>query len=229
MSEKFDPRKRFDERAADYDSDIETVIPGYISLHETSYYILKSYLGSKAKILIGGAGTGYESILYSEPNPEWSVTGFDLSVEMIKRANTKIKNKGLEERVTIHNCIISDIAETDFDAAVSVLVMHFIEDKKAYLENIYRRLKPGGVLLLADITGKKDTDHFNQFLEIWKNFQKDKRKDKEKIEDNFKNIRENLYIIPDKEMISVLESAGFYSIRNYYRNLLIYSYLAEKT
>jgi len=229
MNQTFDPQKRFDERAAEYDSDIETILPAYKSLHETTYYLLKSYLNEKAKIVVAGAGTGNESILFASGNPGWLVKGFDLSREMINRANIKISEKGLEKRVKIICGNIKDIDEYDFDAAISLLVMHFIEDKKSYIENICKRLKTGGIFIVADITGEKDTNEFDQFLSVLKIFQSAKGRDKEKIDDTYRNIRENLFIISEKELIGILKKSGFSKIRNYYRNLLVQSFIAQKT
>ncbi len=92
MNDTYDPEKRFDERAAVYDDEIENIIPGYRSLHDLSLSYLKSSLPKNANLLICGSGTGKEAIEYALENPRWSIVGFDIAENMAKKQFQKYNN-----------------------------------------------------------------------------------------------------------------------------------------
>lgn len=228
MDNNYDPEERFDKRAADYDKDIPAIIPGYDSLHETTLFILKNAVGAEAKILVAGAGTGNESILFATYFPGWTFYGFDISSEMISRAEKKIREYDLGARISIIRGSVDYIIESGFDAALSLLVMHFVKDKAGFVKSIYKKLKPGGVFLTADIAGKPGSGEFSTMMNALKDYQLEKRKDPEKVEETLRHISNDLHIISETETAVLLSEAGFINVFCYYRNLIVNSWYAEK-
>ncbi len=229
MSEKFDPIRRFNERAVFYDRDVGKIIPGYGALHDTALHLLNFLLPPQARVLVVGAGTGNEAINYASHNPGWRITGLDIAEEMVKIAKHKVAKLWLQHRIKLVHGAVGDLFQESFDAATSLLVMHFIEikDKNDFLNEIWLRLKPGARFILADITGDKNSDEFKTLLYAFESFQLEGR-DKEEVRKRIKYIKEALPIITHEETIQLLENTGFRKIRLFSKSLLINGYIATK-
>lgn len=230
MSNTFDPEKRFNERSIEYDYDIETIIPGYGILHEDVEHLLINLLPSNSEILIAGFGTGYEAINYAINNPSWKITGFDIAKEMLNVANEKIKELNLKNRIYLVHGKANQIENKLFDAATSLLVMHFIpkNEKEKYLNEISMRLKTGAKFIFADITGDPNSLGFQTFLNAWKSFQYRNRKNKEGIEETFKHVNENLHIISYDDTVSLLKESGFEDVQLFFKSLVFCGFTATK-
>lgn len=229
MTETYDPETRFNERAKVYDDEIANIIPGYMTLHDLSHNILKSSLPKDSSVLIGGSGTGKEAVEYALENPRWKIVGFDIALEMINKATTKIEQNGLQDRIELVHGGINDVTQEGFDAATLLLVAHFIpkNDKEEFLREIYNRLKPGGRLIIADVCDDNKEERFEEFLSVWKSFQLQTREE-EDVEEMFKHVRADLNNITVEETISLLERTGFKNINHFWKSLLINGFTAEK-
>ena len=80
------------------------------------------------------------------------VLATDLSDEMVEAAGTELKEL---QNITVQkvDCENTAFPSEKFDTVVMVNVVHFIENPEKSLQESYRILKAGGVLLLADYTG----------------------------------------------------------------------------
>ena len=230
MPEPYDPVRRFNDRALVYDSDVVNVIPGYAELHGESARILMDAIGPKAHILVCGSGTGYEAISYALQNPGWTVTGFDPAKNMVDVAREKASVEGVSGRVHFIHGTAEDLPLEEFDAATSILVKHFIayEDKPSFLKNISKRLKPGGLFITADITGKRGEEELEQNLKEWELFQMKRRDDKEEIVKSIERVRIDLPILTQEETVSLLEKAGLTNVRLFWHRMMIRGFVAEK-
>lgn len=229
MAEQYDAEKRFNERARIYDDEIERIIPGYRALHDISHHILKSSLPKDAYVLVGGSGTGKESIGYALENPGWKITGFDIAEEMIKTASSKIEQNELSHRIELVHGGISDILQEGFDGATSLLVAHFIpkKEKEEFYKEIALRLKTGAKFIIADVCDDKDSGKYEEFVSAWESFQLQTR-DKKEVDEMFSHVRENLNYITVEETIRLLESTGFRNIHHFWKSLLINGFIMEK-
>jgi tRNA (cmo5U34)-methyltransferase len=168
----FDVKQMFGgERAPDYDDGIRKRIPGYDVLHATSRAVLESCLPARARLLVVGAGTGQELVGCARAQPSWTFVGVDPSTDMLDIAKRRILAADVADRVSLHVGTTSDLPpEPRFDAATALLVMHFLprdEEKQAFLEAVACRLDPGGVLVLADMTGQPGTPAFERLFAAW--------------------------------------------------------------
>ena len=224
----YDTVKRFNERAEKYDSDIETIIPGYSTLHQLITYILKNRLSKRARILIAGTGTSREAITLASGNKGWNIVAFDSAEEMINVSAKKIKKQKLGKQIRLIHGKINNVEDENFDASTSILVMHFIKNKKSFLSEIYNKLKPGGSFILVDITGNKKSVEFNELLTYWVDFQKENRTDRENIPQTVKHIKNDLRIISEKRTYALLKDAGFRNTRHFFKSFLINGFITEK-
>lgn len=145
---------RFEGTAAiEYDDRITKLVPGYHILHEATASLLAAHYPQKASILVVGAGTGSEIITLSRINPHWEFVAVDLSQDMLDIASVRFHDEGISHRVSCFCGELSELRRVKFDAAICLLVMHFVQglaEKKEFLREITLRLKQQGILFIAD-------------------------------------------------------------------------------
>jgi len=112
----------------EYDDTAPKIIPAYNSIYVLTQHLLRDRLHKEAKILVAGAGTGKEIIDCSLDNPHWCFAGFDPAEAMLSFAIKKVAAASLEDKISLIHGLIDNVIEKDFDAATSILVMHFLPD-----------------------------------------------------------------------------------------------------
>jgi len=100
------------------------------------------------QILEVGIGTGLNLPLYPA---HCSVTGIDLSEEMLEKAEEKILELGLQN-VTLKamDATVMDFRDNGFDGAVATYTISAVPDPVAVLGEMRRVVKPGGNLVLLN-------------------------------------------------------------------------------
>lgn len=216
---------------SEYDDSIPIRIPAFHSIYELTQHLLRERLHKEAKILVVGAGTGKEIIDWAQNNPHWSFTGFDPAKPMLSIARKKVAAASLENKISLVLGHIDDVVEKDFDAATSILVMHFLPDdgtKLIFLKAIADKLKPGTPLILVDLEGKIDSDEFNTLNAAWKNQQVFIRGENDGVEEEFAMRENEVHFIPQERIESLLKEAGFIKIHKFFKAYLFGGYVAIK-
>jgi SAM-dependent methyltransferase len=87
------------------------------------------------------------------------VTGIDLSDEYIDAANRLTQLLNMQERVKFHaaSALVLPFDDNTFDGAWSIQMNMNIEDKPAWLNEVYRVLKPGARTVFYEVCGSKNT------------------------------------------------------------------------
>ncbi|HVY55251.1 MAG TPA: class I SAM-dependent methyltransferase [Thermodesulfobacteriota bacterium] len=229
MQDKFDPVKRFNERASIYDRDIVRIIPGYEALHSNTLHLLETALGEDAFLLVAGVGTGNETVAAVLRNRRWRVTGFDVAENMIKTAEAKIEKHGLGSRVELIHGALDEVLQESFDAATALLVMHFIPyaDKHEFLKGINLRLKPGGLFVTADFTCDRESYEYGTFERAWEEYMLATTEKKE-VDERIWHTRHDLDILSHQETLDHLRRAGFTNTRLFWKSLIFSAYVSEK-
>lgn len=118
------------------------------------------------KILDVATGTGDFAIECAKLNPK-SVIGIDISEGMMKYGREKLKKLGLQDLITLEQGNAETVAFPDnsFDAIVVGFGVRNFQDLKAGLSNLYRMLKPGGMLLVLEFSYPRNPliKHFYNF------------------------------------------------------------------
>lgn len=99
------------------------------------------------KILDDGCGDGALTYLIAQDGAD--MTGLDLSPDAINIAKQKIKRKKLNINFLCGNSFNLPFSENYFDAVISLEVIEHIIEPADFLKEIYRVLKPGGVVVLS--------------------------------------------------------------------------------
>ena len=129
----------------------------FLRIRDFSYIIELLVLreGKKYSLLDLGCGPGWTSIMLSKLGI--SVTGVDISKDMIDIAKSRAKKEGVKI-----NFVISDIEkisfENRFDRVLSYDALHHCPDELEVLKNAFRALKPGGRILLVEPNKKHAYD-----------------------------------------------------------------------
>lgn len=215
----------------EYDDIAQKIIPAYHSIYELTHHLLRDKLDKEARILVAGAGTGKEIIDCSQNNPQWSFTGFDPAEPMLSIAREKVESASLEGRISLVSGLIDDVVEKDFDAATSILVMHFLPDdgtKLKFLTDIGDRLRSGAVFILVDLEGEVGSDEYNSLNAAWKNQQFFKRGDNDTVTKEFAMREKEVQFIPQERIESLLKESGFIKIYKFFKAYTFGGYVAQK-
>jgi len=113
----------------------------------------QALIKSGDSVLDVGCGTGEVTLLAKTRAKQGTVYGIDPAPEMIAVARKKAAHKGLEIDFRVGVIEALPFSDSSLDVVTSSLMMHHLpEDLKAGgLAEIYRVLKPGGRLLIADL------------------------------------------------------------------------------
>lgn len=82
------------------------------------------------------------------------IDGINIVEQQLRWARKYIQGNGLGDRIRVSVASAMDIPFTNesFDVVFSLEAAHCFIDKRRFLEEAHRVLRPGGTLLLADIT-----------------------------------------------------------------------------
>jgi tRNA (cmo5U34)-methyltransferase len=215
--------KSYNDQAQAYDDFIRKLVPDYEVFHE----LLTKHLGQVASVFDVGCGTGNTSLRLLENNPDIKLTCLDTSAQMLESAKSKLGDQHVFTESPIENYEPSD----NFDAVVSVMVMHNIQtisDRLKTYQKIAGALSSGGTYLAVDIF-QGETDQLQKvYMAQWRDFM-------------LKNLPENevdgkwikLHKEKDKplkllEQIRLLQEAGFSTVDVVHKRLQFAMLIAQK-
>jgi tRNA (cmo5U34)-methyltransferase len=214
-----------------YDGKIRYLVPGYETIFTVILALLHQKLSEQANLLIVGAGGGSELSVFGRGS-QWQFTGVDPSTEMLSSASTKVETLGLSERVCLILGTLDDVPATPlFNAATSILVMHFLQDngsKLSFLKSIHQRLERGSPLFLVDLGGERGSEQFAQILSAWKFHAISTGAPVEFIEEQLEKVIPHFAVIPENRVVELLNEAGFIEVMPFYKALMFSGWMATK-
>jgi arsenite methyltransferase len=125
------------------------------------------------RILDAGCGPGfYVAETLERVGPEGSVAGVDASAAMLGVAAKRCEG---HDNVSFHEGDVTalPVGDADFDRALSVQVLEYVEDIPAALGELLRVLRPGGRVLIWDVDWatvswhSRDPARMERFLAAW--------------------------------------------------------------
>lgn len=122
------------------------------------------------KVLDIGSGAGFDSILAAQMvGPEGKVTGVDMTPEMRAKASSNASLVGLPNTEFIDGLAEGlPLGDSSVDVVISNGVINLCPDKLEVYREIYRVLKPGGRLQIADVVVQKPVpDDAVADIDLW--------------------------------------------------------------
>lgn len=156
--------------------------------------LLQSDIKDSDTILDFGCGTATLTIMTKKAAPKATLYGVDVDPNVLKIAQNKVKNSGYEIFLKAYDGISLPYKSETFDKVLSSLVLHHLtkSQKVTVLKEIYRTLKVGGELHIADFGKARNIFMRGMFLII-------------QLFDGFTNTSDNIKgLLPE-----IMREAGF--------------------
>jgi len=122
------------------------------------------------RVLDVGCGAGLDSLVAAQMvGPEGSVTGLDMTPEMLAKARLSAAELGLDHvRFVDGDAERLPFDDESFDVVISNGVVDLIPDKDAVFAGLHRVLVPGGRIQLADVTIQRPvSEEGRRNIDLW--------------------------------------------------------------
>jgi arsenite methyltransferase len=121
-------------------------------------------------VLDVGSGAGMDTLVAAQMvGPTGSVTGIDMTPEMVVKARGSVAEMGLDNATIIEGSAEHlPFDDATFDVVISNGVIDLIPDKDAVFSEITRVLRPGGRIQLADVTIQRPvSEESRRDIDLW--------------------------------------------------------------
>ena len=219
------------EHAAAYDQRFAPLAPMRDALHLLAGAVLAD-LPAEASILCVGAGTGQELIYLAKKFPQWRFALVEPSAPMLEVCREKADKCGISSRCVFHEGYLDSLSPSaPFDAATALLVSQFILDQKArsgFFRAIARRLRPGGILVSADLASDTTSSTYQSLLEVWLRLMQETGLRKEQFERLRVTYQRDVSLLPLPQVSAMIASSGFEAPVLFLQTLLIHAWYAQR-
>ncbi|CAN5588808.1 class I SAM-dependent methyltransferase [soil metagenome] len=140
------------QHTAAYAERAEQMVPTYRDIHRLATVLMAEHAPRDARILVLGAGGGLETKAFAEAHSGWTFDAVDPALAMLDLAAKTLGPHAA--RVRMHHGYIEDAPTGPFDAAASLLTLHFLspEVRLRTVTDVRKRLRPGAPFVLAHLS-----------------------------------------------------------------------------
>jgi tRNA (cmo5U34)-methyltransferase len=213
-----------------YDEKNRRLAPIADGLHFLTGLALQG-LPERARILCVGVGTGAEILSLSREHPGWRFVGVDPAPAMLDVCRERLEQAGIMNRCELIQGYVRDVPlEESFDAALSLLVGHFVkrEERPGFYGDMHARLRRGGCLVNAEISFDLDSAEFAPMLATWERVQSLMGATPESLRSLPNTLRNVLTVLPPAEVEAILRAAGFPLPVRFFQAAMIMGWYALK-
>jgi tRNA (cmo5U34)-methyltransferase len=149
---------------ASYSDRVAQNVPGYHDIHLMAAVLMAEHAPPNARIMVLGAGGGLETKAFALAHPGWTFDAVDPAPAWLELAATTLGT--LTSRVRMHQGFVDDAPIGPFDAATSLLTLHFLEygERRRTAAEVRRRLAPGAPFVVAHLSIPQ---HDDAERELW--------------------------------------------------------------
>ena len=122
------------------------------------------------RVLDLGSGAGTDSLVAAQMvGPDGSVTGIDMTPEMVDRARRAAGEMGVTNVTFVSGeAERLPFVDASFDVVISNGVVDLIPDKDAVFAELHRVLEPGGRIQLSDVTIQRPvSEEGRRNIDLW--------------------------------------------------------------
>ncbi len=221
----------FEQQAPNYDKQWKKMS----AIHDGMYFFIESLvakLPSDANIICVGAGTGKEIQFLAQRFHDWTFTVVEPSGAMLNICRDALAKMGMDSRCHFHEGYLETLPVSEkHDAATCFNVSHFIVDvvqRTAFFAEIADTLKPDGLLISSDLSFDSHAENYHSALTLWFSVMSDADISADNIEKMKHAYANDVAILPQHDIISILERAGFNCPAPFYQAGLIQAYFAKR-
>lgn len=204
------------EQAATYADGPAKFVPGFADVHRMATVLLGERVSEQATVLVHGAGGGLELDAFARANPGWTFLGVDPAEAMIEQAKARLKYA--EARVRFHCGLIDDAPLGPFDAATSLLTLHFLEqdERQRTVREIVHRLKPGAPFIAVHCSFPQSGSERDAWLGRYQAFAVASGADPDMAATARKSVSESIALLDPEQDEEVLRRAGLQNVALFY-------------
>ena len=202
-------------------------VPGFHALQQMTALLLAETVPADGRVLVLGAGGGLELKVFAVAQPHWRFVGVDPSAEMLALARTVLGP--LASRVELQEGYVDTASPGPFDGATCLLTLHFLaaEERLHTLRELRRRLKPGGVLVVAHHSFPQTADAKRRWLQRYAAFATASGIPAGKAAGAIDAIAERLPLLAPEDDAALLDAAGFVDVELFYAGFTFRGWVAR--
>lgn len=128
------------------------LVPALADVHRLVGVLIDEHAPPDARVLVLGAGGGLETRALAVTHPGWTFDAVDPSAAMLDLAVTTLGPDA--SRVSMHSGYIDDAPLGPFNAATSLLTLHFLahDERVRTASEVRRRLEPGAPFVVMHLS-----------------------------------------------------------------------------
>lgn len=201
------------------------------NMHFLIRLILKD-LAAGSNILCIGVGTGAEILSLAQAYPQWTFVGVDPSASMLEVCKERLEKAGILNRCKLIHGYVQDVpAGKNFDAALGILVGHFVkrEERLQFFENMVSRLKDDAYLINTEISFDLNSPEFPSMLKNWEQVQKLMGATPESLASLPVQLQEFLTVLPNQETEDFIRKSGISKPIKFFQSFMITGWYGKKS
>lgn len=155
------------EEAADYDAmDHSTVNRVFVDDFVAAMLRGLTPTGSGSRVLDVGTGTALIPIELASRQIGYRITGIDLADEMLKLGRSNVERAGYSDCIRLELVDAKRMPYPDgtFDAVMSNSIVHHIPEPRGAVTEMWRVLRPGGLLFVRDLLRPQTSDEVERIV-----------------------------------------------------------------
>ncbi|MBI1359904.1 MAG: methyltransferase domain-containing protein [Alphaproteobacteria bacterium] len=195
-------------------------MPGFFLMHRLAVQLLSERAADGARVLVLGAGGGFELKAFCEARPGWRYVAVDPAGAMLDQAKEEIGTAA--SRVEWIEGYIDDAPAGPFDAATCLLTLHMMKDdgtKLAALKETRARLKPGAPFILVDNCVDAAAPDFRRQMDRYSQFAQDSGVAPDFVARARESVESAGTCVSGARNEELLREAGFGTIEGFYTAL----------